>query len=287
MKPEPQPGLDFPIIDAHTHTEFSGQPEPGSHIPYTLEEYLRALKEANVLGAVAHTSPSGGGYLDLKDRHVIHCVGIQAKVDVNRLEASLKSRRYGCIKIYLGYEHQYADSPHYEPAYRLARRFHVPVVFHTGDTYSIKAKLKYADPMRIDDVAVDHPDITFVIAHCGNPWIETAAELAYKNPNVYLDGSAFLVGSLDRFSPEEAEQLVVTPLRWIFRYVNDPSKLMFGSDWPLVNIKAYADIFKKAIPPQYWRQVFYDNAVRVFQIPGLARKESGKGVAPGHYVPAD
>jgi hypothetical protein len=54
--------------------------------------------------------------------------------------------------------------------------------------------VKFSHPLTIDEVAVDHPDITFVIAHAGNPWIESAAEVAYKNPNVYLDGSAFVIG---------------------------------------------------------------------------------------------
>lgn len=140
------------------------------------------------------------------------------------------------------------------------------MVFHTGDTYSTKAKLKYADPLTIDEVAVDHPNVKFVIAHCGNPWIESAAEVAYKNPNVYLDGSAFLVGNLEKTSQDKMDEFEVKPLRWIFGYMEDPTKLMYGSDWPLVDMASYIKAFKRAIPKEHWRAVFHDNAANVFGI---------------------
>jgi predicted TIM-barrel fold metal-dependent hydrolase len=53
---------------------------------------------------------------------------------------------------------EYKGHKFYEPAYQLAQKYDVPVIFHTGDTYSVKAKLKYADPLTIDEVAVDHAD---------------------------------------------------------------------------------------------------------------------------------
>ena len=168
------------------------------------------------------------------------------------------------MKIYLGYIARYASDPHYRPAYRLAEKHGVPVVFHTGDTYDRDGKLKYADPLTIDEVAVEHRKINFVIAHCGNPWIESAAEVAYKNPNVYLDGSAFLIGDLSQVPANKIEEYVVKPLRWVFGYVEDPTKLMFGSDWPLAPIGQYLEAFRKAIPREHWQAVFHDNALRVF-----------------------
>ena len=253
------------IIDAHTHTDFTGKIERSSHMPITEEQYFKDWKEAGVVGAIAHTHEDGTGYADLRSHNVITCAGTGAKVDVKRIEDGLKSGKYGCIKIYLGYVHQWAYDKNYEPAYRLAEKYKVPVVFHTGDTYSIKGKIKYSDPLTIDEVAVDHPNVTLVIAHCGNPWIESAAEVAYKNPNVYLDGSAFLIGELDKESPEALDNYITKPIAWIFGYLEDPSKLMFGTDWPLTHIKPYADAFKRGIPKKYWKAVFHDNAVRVFK----------------------
>jgi predicted TIM-barrel fold metal-dependent hydrolase len=255
-----------PIIDAHIHTDFSGEKERSSGIAMTQAELERALSEAGVVGAVAHTHRYDEEWVDMRSHGIIHCCGIDKDVDVPRLEAGLASGRYRCIKIYLGYVHQYAYDPAYEPAYALAERFGVPVVFHTGDTYSTTAKLKYADPLTVDEVAVDHPKVTFVLAHLGNPWIASAAEVAYKNPNVVLDGSALLVGDLSELSVEDRDRYVVEPLRWLWGFLEDPQKLMFGSDWPLVDIGDYAAVFRLAIPPEHHRAVFHDNAARVFKL---------------------
>jgi predicted TIM-barrel fold metal-dependent hydrolase len=154
----------------------------------------------------------------------------------------------------------------YKPFYKLAAKYEVPVIFHTGDTSSKQAKLKYADPLTVDEVAVDHPSTSFVLAHCGNPWIESAAEVAYKNPNVYLECSALLGGDLSKMPQEKVDMYVVRPIAWIFGYLEDPSKLMFGSGWPGTIPGPYLDAYKKAIPKQYWPQVLYENAARVFNL---------------------
>jgi predicted TIM-barrel fold metal-dependent hydrolase len=259
--------FDFGVIDAHMHTEFTGSTEPFTGIMMSREELFKEFKEAGVVGAVAHTHQGKGDDMDLRAEGVTHCVGVSDQPDYKDAEDGLKSGKYGCIKIYLGYVYLWASDKTYEPLYRLAEKYEVPVVFHTGDTYDVKGKLKYADPLTVDEVAVEHPKVNFVIAHCGNPWIESAAEVAYKNPNVYLDGSAMLIGNLDEMPPEKVEAYVVKPLAWVFGYLEDPSKLMFGTDWPLNNIPAYARAFKRAIPKVHWRAVFRDNAIRVFKLP--------------------
>jgi predicted TIM-barrel fold metal-dependent hydrolase len=169
--------------------------------------------------------------------------------------------------------HRFAYDQAYEPIYKLAEKYDVPVVYHTGDTYSTRAKLKYADPLTIDEVAVDHPRVRFVIAHCGNPWIESAAEVTYKNPNVFMECSALLIGDLSQTPKEKVDTYVTRPIAWIFGYIEDPGKLMFGTDWPLNRIKPYLDAYKNAIPREHWKAVFHDNAVKVFKFPGWQELE--------------
>ncbi len=253
----------FAVIDAHLHTNFSGKPEPTSRIADTQDDLAAEMKKNHVVGAVS-MGHDGDVYKDLSALHIVQCVGVGDVVDAPRLDADLSSGRYRCVKIYLGYIHKYAYDPSYEAVYRLAEKHKVPVVFHTGDTYSTKAKVKFADPLTIDEVAVDHPTVTFVLAHAGNPWIESAAEVAYKNPNVVLDGSAFMIGDLARYPSETVERHLVAPVRWIFSYIDDPKKLMFGTDWPLTAIGPYIDAFKRAIPKEHWQAVFHDNAARVY-----------------------
>lgn len=260
---------DLQIIDAHIHTGFDNQPEETSQIPYSQEQLLKEFKDNNVVGAVSMNGRNGGGYVDFSQiannkTQVIHCVGVNLPPDKKMIEDGLKSKKYGCIKIYLGYLHAYAYDKPYRPLYTLAEKYNVPVVFHTGDTYSTKGKLKYSDPLTIDEVAVDFPKVKFVIAHVGNPWIQSAAEVAYKNPNVFVDASALLIGKLSEYSESDLKTYVVDPLSWAFGYMENPKKLMFATDWPLVSIKDYATVLKKAIPKEHWEKVFRTNAQEVF-----------------------
>lgn len=255
---------DLKIIDAHVHTGFDGEPEETSHIPYTQQQLFKEFDEAHVIGAVSMNQRDGRGYIN--SAKVINCVGVSLPVKYSAIEQGLKDQKYRCIKIYLGYVHAFAYDSQYKPLYRMAEKYKVPVVFHTGDTYSTKGKLKFADPLTIDEVAVDFPNVKFVIAHIGNPWIQSAAEVAYKNPNVYLDGSALLIGNISNYSPESLQKYVIQPLSWTFGYVENPKKLMFGSDWPLASIKDYVEAFKKAIPEKHWEKVFRTNAEEVFNL---------------------
>ena len=246
-----------PVIDAHIHADFDLQSTRAKQ----LENEWRA---AGVVGAVAHLPTGQAPDPKFLRAGVVHCAGVDDRTEIRTVEAGLASGRLKCLKIYLGYVHRYAYDPVYRPYYELAAKYKVPVVFHTGDTASKRAKLKYADPLTVDEVAVDHPNTTFVIAHCGYPWIESAAEVAYKNDNVYLECSALVVGDLSAMAPDQIDTYVVRPIAWVFGYIENPNKMMFGSDWPLTPVKPYLEAYKRAIPKEHWQKVFHDNAVRVF-----------------------
>ena len=194
------------------------------------------------------------------------CVGVHDEVNLEVIEAGLKSGKYKCIKIYLGYTFKYAYDESYKPLYTLAAKLNVPVVFHTGDTSVKGAKVKFSHPLAIDEVAVDFPNTTFVIAHAGNPWFDSAAEVAYKNNNVYIDVSGILIGDLTKKDQSDKDKYLIKPINWVFGYVENPEKLMFGTDWPLVNIKEYLNTVIQAIPIKNRRAFLHDNAVKVFHI---------------------
>src|SRR5262249_46536552 len=129
----------------------------------------------------------------------LHAVGLAHperfdRDHMDRVEEVLKQGKVKAIKAYLGYLHYEPFSPGYRRYYTLAAKYKVPVIFHSGDTYSRTAKVKYAHPLHIDEVAVDFPETKFVIAHFGNPWLMDAAQVAYKNKNVWIDLSAIVIG---------------------------------------------------------------------------------------------
>jgi uncharacterized protein len=240
------------IIDAHVHAD---------GVPAARLSELSVADD--LVGVVVHL-PQGVTEPGRVPNNARWCAGIGAEPDTLALARALEAKRIACFKVYLGYVPRWASDPVYEPVYRLAARHGVPVVFHTGDTSDPDALIKYADPLTVDEVAVAHRDVTFVLAHCGNPWLESAAEVAYKNPNVMLECSALMTGNVDRLDPAIRRRYVVDAIRWVFGYVEDPTKLMFGTDWPLVERAPYVRAYQEAIPREHWQAVFFDNAARVF-----------------------
>src|ERR1035437_7356915 len=113
----PRTETPLQIIDAHTHSRFNGNREKTSGIPMTRDQYFKEMQNAGITGGVAHTGENGEDYEDLRAYNVVTCAGTGARVNVKRIEEGLKRKKFGCIKIYLGYVHQFAFDKNYEPAY--------------------------------------------------------------------------------------------------------------------------------------------------------------------------
>jgi len=101
-------------------------------------------------------------------------------------------------------------------------------LFHTGQTGvgagmrgGMNMRLKYSNPIYLDDVAVDFPDMPIILAHPSFPWQEEALSVATHKPNVYIDMSGW--------SPKYFPPILV-------RYANTmlKHKMLFGSDWPAI-----------------------------------------------------
>lgn len=180
-------------------------------------------------------------------------------------EEQVRGGRVVALKGYLGYVHHFAHDPGYVPYFELAERHKLPFFFHTGDTWSPNAKLKYAQPLTVDEVAVDFPKVNFVLCHAGNPWMIEAAEVLYKNINVYADLSGLLVGEGEEVSEaDDARRDVIARIAAAFRYAERPNRFLYGSDWPLAPMPAYVAFIREAIPEEFHDMVFRENAETLF-----------------------
>jgi predicted TIM-barrel fold metal-dependent hydrolase len=278
------------MIDTHLHVVPPRLPGVGPLHPLLAEPVAlradalrRALEAAGVRQALAMgcwASPADdplgvAGTLQVAaEVPGLHAVGVAdpTRTDpdhLRRAEAALAARQVRALKGYLGYLPYGPDHPGYAPYYELAARHGVPFVFHTGDTYSPRAKLRYAQPLLADEVAVDHPDVRFVLAHLGNPWLTEAAEVVYKNVNVWADLSGLAVGDGLSFNAEERQDMLrdtAAAVRRAFQYAERPNRFLYGSDWPLAPMSAYLDFVRAAIPAPYHAQVFEENARTLFRI---------------------
>ena len=178
------------------------------------------------------------------------------------------------LKAYLGYLHFGPEHPNYVPYYEIAARYHLPVIVHTGDNWLTKAKVKYAHPLRMDEVAVDHPEVRFVLAHFGNPWLTDAAEVVFKNPNVWADLSGLFVGDAKQFQklidsakvPDSIPGLAISDLKKAIGYVGDYKRFLYGTDWPLAPMGCYRRLIESLIPKAHHQEVFRTNAKHVFSL---------------------
>ena len=186
-----------------------------------------------------------------------------------RVEEQLAAGRVVALKGYLGYLHYEPAHANYRRYYELAAKFKLPVMFHTGDTYSPMANLKYAHPLGVDEVAVDHPDTRFLICHIGNPWVTDAAEVIYKNMNVWADLSGLVVGDETSFTSEEGRDRIADLTHEILRiisYSERPTRFLYGTDWPLSPMPAYRDFVRDAVPQDLHDMVFEENAKVLFRL---------------------
>jgi predicted TIM-barrel fold metal-dependent hydrolase len=111
--------------------------------------------------------------------------------------------------------------------YEEAQRLRLPVMIHTGTSIFPGARSRTGEPMPIDDVAVDFPDLTIILAHGGRPlWMEQAFFLVRRFPRVYMDVSSIPPRQVLRYFPRLAE-------------VAD--KVLYGSDWPAPGVKSMAE----------------------------------------------
>lgn len=275
------------IIDAHMHfsniASFKDTALNRSNVNYSSAGLIEEYRNSNVVLAIgmgvteqqvgqfpdaAAQTPMGLDLPGQEKLNLVYCVGVNPhSLDTNHLialEKELQKDRVVGLKIYLGYYPYYAYDRIYGPIYELAATYNVPVVFHCGDTYSERGLLKYSHPLTLDEVAVTNRNVTFMMAHFGDPWVLDGAEVVYKNSNMYADLSGLIVGD-----KREVKRISTTPhfydhLRHAITYCDHYEKLLFGTDWPLVQVQPYIDFISNFIPDKHKEDVFYHNALIVF-----------------------
>jgi predicted TIM-barrel fold metal-dependent hydrolase len=147
------------------------------------------------------------------------------------------------------------------PLYEAIAEAKLPALFHTGQT-GVGAgtpggggiRLKYSNPMLLDDVAVDFPDMPIILAHPSFPWQEEALSVATHKPQVYID----LSGWSPKYFPPILVQYANTLLK---------EKILFGSDYPVMAPERWmADFEKLPIKPEVRPLIMKENAARLLKL---------------------
>jgi predicted TIM-barrel fold metal-dependent hydrolase len=139
------------------------------------------------------------------------------------------------------------------PLYAKAETLGLPMLVHTGSSVFKGARIKYADPLLLDDVAIDFPDLTILLAHCGRPfWYEQAWWMARRHPNVYLEVSGLPGRKLLDYMPRLGEL---------------SEKVVYGSDWPgMPSLTANVEAIRSLpFTDQAKQAILYNNAARILR----------------------
>lgn len=248
------------VIDSHVHL---GRNE---HINAKVDELLRSMDKAGIDKSMVFAGdlndyPTAMMLEEIKP-HRDRLYGVaaydfdyryrhrdsQLEEQEERLVELYEAGEIVAVKFYTGYYHHMPSSLGHI-LWRL-NEVGCPAIFHCGDCLnSVKcAKLKYAHPLNIDEVAVDYPKMNFIIAHMGYPWVRDSAEVCYKNANVYSDISGFVY---DKFEGDDIRKFSNAVNSFLDIAGND--KLLFGSDWPIANQDSYREtvetLFIKSLCP--------------------------------------
>jgi uncharacterized protein len=144
------------------------------------------------------------------------------------------------------------------PLYEVIAEHRLPALFHTGHAGAGARtpggggiRLKYGNPMFIDDVAVDFPEMPIILAHPSFPWQDEALSIAIHKPTVYID--------LSGWSPKYFAPQLVQHANTILR-----DKMLFGSDFPLITPDRWmADFEKIGIREEVRPLILKENAIRL------------------------
>ncbi len=122
------------------------------------------------------------------------------------------------LKLYPSYQFFYPNERRVYPIYEVCQAAGIPVLMHIGSSVIAGTRLKYCDPIHLDDVAVDFPQLDIVMAHGGRGfWYEACAFLAAHFANVHIDVTGLVPEKLLEFFPNMEK---------------NADKYVFGTDWP-------------------------------------------------------
>ena len=172
----------------------------------------------------------------------------------SELRSKVEVEGFRGLKLYPTYQHYYLNEPRMYPLYQAAQDLGIPVLIHTGSSVFKGSRLKYGDPLHLDDVATDFPSLNLVMAHSGRGlWYDRAFFLSKLHANLYMEVSGLPPSKLMTYFPELAR---------------NTDKVIFGSDWPgMAHIRRNMDdIARLPLSPAGVENILGGNAAKLLNL---------------------
>ncbi|MBU2548936.1 MAG: amidohydrolase family protein [Proteobacteria bacterium] len=242
----------------------------------TEEEMARVYRDLDIMGVilplddetVSGVRPIPHEYVaDLVKRFPDTFIGFagvdpwKGKAAIDELERAVKELGLKGAKFQQGAQHFFPNDRRFYPLWEKCVELDIPVLFHCGTTGlgagmpgGLGVKLKYMDPLPVDDVAADFPELTIIAAHPAWPWTDMAIAIAIHKANVFVD----LSGWSPKYFPEQ--------LKWdIGRRLQN--KALFGTDYPFIKPDRWLKDFETIdLKPEIRQKILIDNARRALKL---------------------
>jgi uncharacterized protein len=156
-------------------------------------------------------------------------------------------------------QHFFANDIRFYPLWEQCAKLNLPILFHggmaaagAGTPGGMGIKLKYSQPIHLDEVAADFPELKIISAHPTWPWTAESLAIARHKANYFID----LSGWAPKYFPAELIHNINTLLQ---------DKAMFGSDWPAIGVERWLEEFQQVnMKPEVRKKIMLDNAKKFF-----------------------
>ncbi len=280
---------DLVAIDVHVHAWKDPEEIPGDAASQAAREYFKSEGDTPRLGELAEyyrsrkmacvvfsVDESLSGQPQVSNDDVLGLAARNpdvmipfASVDPRRGDEAVREvrRLIGAgvrgFKFHPPLQQYFANDRLAYPVYEEIAAAKLPAIFHTGHSgigTGVRGgggvRLKFGDPMPLDDVAVDFPDMTIIMAHPSFPWQDEAISICLHKPNVYID--------LSGWSPKYFSPTLVQYANTLLR-----GKVLFGSDFPLITPDRWlADFARLDMRDEVRPRILRDNAARLLGLTG-------------------
>ena len=138
------------------------------------------------------------------------------------IDRAIKEDGYRGLKIMASFRKKYLNDRILYPAWEVAEKSQIPVLFHTGypPPGTMKQVLKYSNPINLEEIIRSFPELKLIIAHMGYPFVDIALSLAVQYPNIYLD-----ISNLTYMIPNRLKEILLQANEII-----GMNRILFGSD---------------------------------------------------------
>ena len=273
-------------IDFHTHAEVGRTGEDGLRPEWrdaarkyfgeggepTVEDVAAYYRERNIAAVVFTVdAETATGRAAVRNEEIAEVAAANADVlipfasvdphkpnAVDEVRRLVHDHRVRGFKFHPNIQAFFPNDRAFYPLYEAIEEAGVPALFHTGHSGIGSGlpggggiRLKYSNPMCVDDVAVDFPELKIVLAHPSFPWQDEAISVALHKQQVYID--------LSGWSPKYFPPLLV-------RYANTQlrDRVLFGSDYPMITPDRWLSDFEQAdFRDEVRPLILKDNAARL------------------------